>query len=187
MELLDIYFKSNNANDMTVEVFNSFNTFANVRADYSNPASPDPAYNPYPIFAVPNSPALTNYSNMVWGAGGELNVTFDNGNYCMAIESIQYPYKSLLEALKVYKIKIHKIRMGCINNTQLVQPVTLFRQQPLTNNIKEEGYTITINPFNYVPSLNDWEQELTIDGSTGLRFTLEKNTVLSWNIHFDFI
>jgi len=173
---------------MVVEAFNSFNTFAQVKDyPYQNPASPNPAFNPYPIFATPNSPALANYKNMIFGAGGELNITFDNGTYCSSIESIQYPYRSLLEALKVYKIKIHKIRMSCTNTLQLIEPVTQFVRKPLTAKANETTYTITIPPDNVIPTLNDWIQELFIDGSTGLRFKLLGNAVLSWNIHFDFI
>jgi hypothetical protein len=188
MELLDLYFKSNNPNDMVVEAFNSFNTFAQVKDyPYQDPANPNPAYTPFPIWLPPSGTTQAKASNMAWETGGQLMISFDNGTPCVEIESIQYPYRSLLEALKVYKIKIHKIRMSCTNQLQLVEPVTQFVRKPLTAKANETTYTITIPPDNVIPSLNDWNQELYIDGSTGLRFKLLGNSVLSWNIHFDFI
>lgn len=188
MELLDLYFKSNNPNDMVVEAFNSFNTFVQVKSyPYQDPNFPNPAFTPYPVWLSPSGAPQTRASNLAWQTGGQLMISFNNGTPACEIESIQYPYRSLLEALKVYKIKIHKIRMSCLNQLQLVEPVTIFVQKPLTAQAQETTYTITIPPTNVIPSLNDWNQELEIDGSTGLRFKLLGNAVLSWNIHFDFI
>jgi len=187
MELLDFYFKSNNPVNTVIEVFNPLNSFTHaLNTSYQNPALPNMLYYPYPRWETPNG-TPTRAENLAWDKAGNLIYAFNNGTYCASIECAQYPYRSVLEALKTQKIKIHLIRMASTTQAQLVENVTWFEFKPLTKIYKENVYNITISPFNVIPNLNDWKQDLIIDGASGLKFELLPNEVLAWNVHFEFI
>ena len=186
MELLDLYFKSNSPDPMFVEVFNSLNSFTQVRT--SNFSNPNTNYEPFPVWAVPTGATPTHINEVVFTSGGNVVITRSNGAYLCAIEAIQYPYRSILNALNGgTKILIHRIRMTATTQAQLLQNVTRIEQQPLTNKFHKTVYNMTINPNNVQKFINDWVQPVTIDGTSGFYFELLPNEVLQWNILFNFI
>ena len=188
MELLDLYFKSNNAVNTVIEVFNPLNSFTHaLNTSYQSAGLPNMLYYPYPIWETPSGTPQANVKNLSWDKSGNLIYSFNNGTYCGAIECAQYPYRSLLKALETRKIKIEMIRMTSLTQAQLVEDVTRIEYKPLTKVIKENKYSIVISPNNVLPLSNDWEQEIIIDGTSGLKFNLLPNEVLNWNIHFNFI
>jgi len=186
MELLDLYFKNNTVDALYVEAFNSFNSFTQVRQQNFN--NPNTNYEPFPVWATPTGLTPTHINEVAFTSGGNVVITRSNGALLGSIEAIQYPYRSILNALNGgYKILIQRIRMTATTQPQLLQNVTRFEQQPLTNKFKKTEFNMTISPNNVQPLINDWVQPLTIDGRSGFYFELLPNEVLGWNIQFDFI
>jgi hypothetical protein len=187
MELLDLYFKSNNNVKTTVEVFNSYLSIANIKNPiYTNPNT---QFNPYPIWTAPNGVPSARTADVSFTNGGNMIIARGNGSLLVEIEAIQYPYRAILDALKTRSIVIRKIRMSATTQQQLVENVTRIETEPLTNKYKEKIFNITISPNNVLPLLNDWSEPdgIKIDGRSGFRFELLPNEILGWNIHFDFL
>ena len=56
---------------------------------------------------------------------------------------------------------------------QLVQKITKFIKRPLTGKDDKIEYTVTIDPNNVNPTLNDFVQDMLITPETGLTFLLQ--------------
>jgi len=151
-----------------LQLFNSFDSFAYVQ-DYetvnpNNPTTPFNTYNP----ATPGVQPLT--GSVIWDKDGSLR-WFDNSNGEYTLTCREYPYRSLIEALKTFPIHVNMIRLNGWQGLQK-QSFNVFKkdifgkldQKP----IFPDKY---ISPTQVQPVI-EIPVNITIDGFTGFSFEI---------------
>lgn len=189
LEQLDFTLKNYTGFNLTLEIFNPLNSFLNVSrsGEYTNPLNLSVDYKPYGIWTTGGLPQ-TRVSSLAFNQKGGLVITDTGGNLAGEILCSQYPYRSLLEALKYGSaFEIQFIRMKAqVDPLQLLQDVVEIKYTPLTNKFAENYHTPTIDPMNKINLLNDFKEKITIDATRGIRYTLLPAETVSWNVNFLF-
>lgn len=189
MERLNLTFVNYTANEVTIELFNALNSWAYATAkDQRQLNTINYDLKPFGIYPAPVD-ALKLAGMILFNQYGGIQITENvNGNDIAQIYCDEYPYKSVLEAMKQIKIMIKKITIVTdANTTQLTKPIIRFERKPLSYDYKEEFYNVTINPTNFQPLLNEFKKDILIDGKSGLFYFIAPNTVAKWSIDYEII
>ncbi len=135
MERLDFTFTNATANKTTIEIFNSFTSYANqINKNARDLRTPNLDLIPFPVYPPPLD-VIKLKSNLLFDQYGTLYILENtNGDVAGSIQCETYPYRALLKALQTYKIIIKRILIVASSNAQQLEaPIIRFETKPLTN------------------------------------------------------
>ena len=189
MERIDFTFTNVTANKTTIEIFNSFTSLAyQINKNARDLRKPNLSLIPFPVYPPPLD-TVKMKGNVIFDQYGTLYILEDtNGDIAGSIQCETYPYRAVLKALETTKIMIKRILIVTSSNTQQLEaPIIRFETKPLTNEYKEDFYTVTLAPTNVQPLLNEFKKDILIDGKSGLFYVIYPNEVVNWTVEFEFI
>jgi len=172
MENFDIEFLHSGAGTFPVELFNALNSFLYTKNNSYSGLATGGAIN-YDVAGVPGLPTTVDGKVFFNLFGEGYSICYNTGATACLMVCDKYPYRASLEYLKTRSIKITMLRMTSADPLQLVQKITKFIKRPLTGKDDKIEYTVTIDPNNVNPTLNDFVQDMLITPETGLSFLLQ--------------
>lgn len=189
MEYLDLRLTNSTAlSGVPFELFNPINSFAFVyNPDYTNIYSD---YKPFGTNPSPFSGGINARGNVIFENTGDLLVIENaaTAGTIARITGISYPYRSMLKQLETQPIQLEFIKMTTSSDPQqLVTPLTYFERVPLTDKAKKKDISITIDPFNKLPLVNEIKIRERIDYKSGFIYSLLPFESVLLNFAFNYI
>lgn len=198
----DLVFTNPTAGVLTFELFNALRSFTRaIRADFSPNVA---VYGYTPLSTREGIEALinnvipvgnrtpANESNTLdagfvgFDQTGALIITPSGAFAANTIGKVvcnQFPYSGLLQSSSEQPFRITRVRMTTTNDPQISNPIVLFKNSFLGSKSQNE-----INPRNFF-SPNQFQNRIidvpvdfTINGQSGILYTLNAGETVQWNI-----